>query len=90
LAEAEALTASTTPDEHRKSTPVAMDQGLVDMLTLTIANVEWSTLDKGCPRCWAPAFRGHYDGCQLDAALTRVGLDTKEKRDEYRRRARKE
>ena len=67
-----------------------MEESLVEMLTETIANVEWATLDKGCPRCWAPHFRGHYDTCQLDAALTRVGLDTKEKRDAYRRRARKE
>jgi hypothetical protein len=77
-------------DEHPSSTPIAIDRDLVEMLTLTIAIVEWSTLDHGCPHCWAPALRGHYDGCQIDTALTRVGLDTKEKRDEYRHRGRKE
>lgn len=67
-----------------------MDVVVVELLTLTVADVEWATIDRVCPRCWAPAFRGHYDDCQLDAVLTRVGLDTKAKRDEYRRRARKE
>ena len=58
---------------------------VVALLVDTMLLVEWSTLDNVCPRCWAPRLRDHYPDCQLDAALTRVGFDTRAKRDEYRR-----
>ncbi len=60
--------------------------GFDEQLTELLMRIEWSTIDHICPRCWAPTRRGHYDNCQLDAVLTRFGYDTKDKRDEYRRR----
>jgi len=67
----------------------AMGIDLVDQLTEALASVEWATIDRVCPSCWAPHKRGHYDSCKLDATLTRAGLGTRDKRDAYRNRFRK-
>ena len=62
------------------------EPGLIELLTETVLSVEWSTIDRICPQCWAPIIRGHYEHCRLDAALTRLGLGTRAARDEYRHR----
>jgi hypothetical protein len=49
------------------------------------ANVGWDA-DSGCPSCEAFANRHeHLSGCSLDAALTVLGLDTQEKRNQRRK-----
>jgi hypothetical protein len=59
---------------------------LVVDLADVLLRVEWAGIDSICPRCWAKERRGHYDDCQLDALLTRLGFDTDVKRMEYRAR----